>query len=99
MAVERYFAGRAQPAAELLVLGELARDGGIGNREVVAVAAAHAQRPIGARERRIRCGRGIAAAAEESVEKAARHAGRVLAILRAAIVLPERHQGAASQTI
>src|SRR5262249_5620707 len=86
VAVERHLGGRAQPAAELLVLGELARDGGIGDREVVAVTGAHAQRPIGARERGIRCRRGIAATTEQSVEEAARTAGGVLAVLRTAIV-------------
>src|SRR5262249_58433949 len=58
----------------------------------MAVAASPAQRPSGAGEGGIGGGRD---AAEEAVESPAGPAGNVLAVLRAAIVLSERHQDAA----
>src|SRR5262245_64939056 len=89
-----HLGGRAHAPAKLLIVRELARHRGVGNREVIAVAGSHAQRPIGARERRVRGG--DARAAEQAVEKAARPARGVLAVLRAAIVLSERYQDAAA---
>src|SRR6478736_7340652 len=98
MAVEGDLGGRAQAPAQLLVVGELARDGRIGDREVISVAGSHAQRSVGAGERcvgRLR----DAAAAEQVLEEAARSAVGILAILRAAIVLPEGHQDAAALSL
>src|SRR5262249_61277249 len=93
VAVEAYLGRRAQPPAKLLVLHELARHRGIGNREVIAVAASHAQCPIGARERSIGTGPD---AAEQTVEKATRPAAGRLAVLPAAIILSQGHQDAAA---
>src|SRR5262249_56194890 len=94
VAIKSHLGGRAHAPAKLFVVRELARHRGVGNREVIAVAGSHAQRPIGARERRVRGG--DARAAEQAVEKAARPAGGVLAVSRAAIVLSERYQDAAA---
>ena len=94
VAVEGHLGGRAHAPAKLFVVRELARHRGVGNREVIAVAGSDAQRPIGARERGIGSGCD-GRTAEQGVEKATRPAGGVLAVLRAAIVLPERYQDAA----
>src|SRR5262249_57454512 len=69
MAVESHLGGGALTAANLLVLGEFGRHRRIGNREIVAVAGAHAERPVGAGEGSIGRGRDIAAAAEPVVEE------------------------------
>src|SRR5260221_13888216 len=86
MAVKGDLGGGAETSAKLFVLGEFGRNRGIGNGEVVAVAASHAQRPIGARKRSVGSGRN--ASAEQVLEEAARTGGGVLGILRAAIGLP-----------
>src|SRR5260221_11479288 len=90
MAVKGDLGGGAETSAKLFVLGEFGRNRGIGNGEVVAVAASHAQRPIGARKRSVGSGRN--ASAEQVLEEAARTGGDVLGILRAAIVLAARHE-------
>src|SRR5262249_25360109 len=86
VAVEGDVRRRAKAVAKLLVLRELGRHGGIGNREIVAVAGPHAGRRVGARERSIGGG---AQAAKQAVEKAPRPAGSVLPVLRTAIILPQ----------
>src|SRR5262249_40288011 len=88
--------GGALTVTNLLVLGELRRHRRIGNREIVAVAGAHAKRAVGAGERSVGTGRDVTAAAEQVVEKATRAGGDVLTGLGAAMVLPERHQDAAA---
>src|SRR5260221_8501139 len=94
MAVKGDLGGGAETSAKLFVLGEFGRNRGIGNGEVVAVAASHAQRPIGARKRSVGSGRN--ASAEQVLEEAARTGGDVLAIFRGAIGLPERPENAAA---
>src|SRR4051794_2937526 len=98
MAVEGDLGGRAEAPAQLFVVGELARDGRIGDREVIAVAGSHAQRSVGAGERRIGRLRDTAPA-EQVLEEAARSAVGILAILRAAIVLSKGHQDAAALSL
>src|SRR5258706_8495949 len=94
MAVKGDLGGGAETSAKLFVLGEFGRNRGIGNGEVVAVAASHAQRPIGARKRSVGSGRN--ASAEQVLEEAARTGGDVLGTLRAAIVLPQRPDNGAA---
>src|SRR5438876_2966036 len=98
LALARRRGGGAPALASLLVVGETARHRRVRNGEVVAVAGAHAQRPVGARGRRVRHRHGREAAAAEQVleEAAAPAAGGVLAILRAAIILAECHQEGAA---
>src|SRR5262249_61237716 len=92
MAVQAHLGGGAQPSTKLFVLGEFGGHRGIRDREVIAVSAAHAQRPVRARERSVRRRRN---SAEQVVEKAARAGGDVFSMLGPAIVLPHRHPGPA----
>ena len=92
-AVERDFGRGAQPLARALVVGEAARHRRIRDREIVAVAGAHADRVKGAGRRAVAAGIEDGAAAEpcrrkQPVEEA-RGSGLVGGggVLRAAIVL------------
>src|SRR5436190_13122412 len=97
MAVEHRLRGRAHGLADLLILAELSRHRRIGDREIVAVAGAHAERPIGVAHG-AGFGRVVAddiSGTEETLEEAAAAVG-IGPILRPAIVLPERGQDGAA---
>src|SRR5262249_5949740 len=98
--VEVGFRRRAQRLAGLLVVGEAGRDGGERNREIGAVAAAHAHGAIGAGHRAeiaARNRRSVVVVIEETAEEATTLAllARGGCVLRAAIVLRQRRDDGA----
>ncbi len=94
--IERCFRRRAQRLAGLLVIGKARRHRGEGDREIGAVAGAHAHRAIGAGHRAEiaarRSGHGVAEQAAEETARALALFARGRRVLRAAIVLRQRRQ-------
>src|SRR3954447_814867 len=107
MAVEGYFGGRTHRLADLLVIGELARHRRVGNREIEAVAGAHAERPVAIAHRGLRSigsqdrswPSSRSGSAKETVEESAWTSSAAigkLPILRPALALPERDENVTS---
>src|SRR5262249_4787129 len=97
--VETDLGRRAGLAAGLFILGKAGRGGGMRDRVVVSVTGTHASRAVGTggrREARLRLvrRRGRRPGAEQRFKNAATRRARSdrLLILRAAIILCERHQ-------
>ncbi len=97
VAVERDFGGRAQALAEPLILVKFGRHRGVGDREVIAVAGPHTNRAVGPgpAQRSVGGGPERRADSEQGLEEATRR-GRILPVLRTAIVLAERDQDRAA---